>query len=454
MKEKENKELIAHMVDVLREHSAPYKEGAWEGFVKKQPFAKHAGKTAMWYYLSGAAALIALGIALFLNQTSVQEAASVNPKMAIEQSPTEKKDVSHEQDHPGVSSDHFNLAQKEQTQKSRAEQHLAFRTVSSKGKEDVTPQIDVVKVAQSSVGIENQYAATKERTADAWQPKQDAATDAHGIDAQQEAPETKHSTEDAFMRMLKEDQSAIAANEAGKQVGNSTNLVAQNRKWNIGVVLAPSLTEERLNMGGGVSVAYRISKKLSVGSGVSLVDLGLRQTSPSSSTTSGGALMSASPVVTSLNSKSPMLSAKAAETKELTAVNTQLLALDIPLDIKYQVTKQFYVSAGVSLFTVLNEDRTNHYLTTTPTSRTLQNTDGFAFTQPEFQVEHVSEEAPDAPYQGHSYSGFLNFSVGRTMPILKKVGLSVEPFVKIPIGSLSNQDMNLRYGGLRVITSF
>lgn len=450
MKEKENKELIAHMVDVLREHSAPYKEGAWEGFVKKQQFAKHAGKTAMWYYLSGAAALIVLGIAFFLGQKSVRDTTSISPKVAIEPSMREK-DVKRGQGHRDEHLNNLDLTRTEPSGKTIVTPRTTLRTVSSK--KETTQQIYVATLAQSGAGIESQYTATTGHAANVSQSKRDTTSDTAGSAAQPTEPKEKHS-DDAFMRMLKEDQHAIAANEAGKQVGNNTNLAAQNRKWNIGVVLAPAFTEDRLNMGGGISVAYRISKKLSVGSGVSLVDLGLRQSSPSASSASDGALMNSSPIVASLNSKSPMLSAKAAETKELTGVNTNLLALDIPIDIKYQVTKRFYVSAGVSLFTVLNEDRTNHYLTTTPTSRTLQNTDGFAFTQPEFQVERVSEEAPDAPYQGHSYSGFLNFSVGRTMPILKKVGLSVEPFVKIPIGSLSNQDMNLRYGGVRVITSF
>ncbi len=130
------------------------------------------------------------------------------------------------------------------------------------------------------------------------------------------------------------------------------------------------------------------------------------------------------------------------------------MGLDIPIDFKYQVTKQFYASAGVSLFTVLNEQRTNNYITSSPTNRSLQTSEGFVYNQPEFQTQKVSEKSTDTPLQGNSYSGFLNFSVGRKMPISSKVGISVEPFIKQPIGKLSNENLNLRYGGVRIITSF
>jgi len=438
MKEKDNKELIERMADVLREHSAPYKEGAWERFAAVGGKRK---KIVPFWYLSGVAAMLLLGVALFINRGNVDTSiVKTHNKLAKEQPETEEnKAVTSQGDLPEI--------------KFEKQEKLTKQSVLAASKPDRNSNL---KELRSFMQAENGN-LTPHETPETGEDKlqEDKPTDEKKHIAQdvEERLATNHkeaSGEDALIRMLREDSRHTVAEES---MINNTNYT-KGRKWNVGVVLAPALTAERLNMGGGVSVAYRISKKIAIGSGISLVDLGLHQADPYRSPARPSALVSSDVVTSSLSSKSPVLSAKSSETKQLTSINTNLLALDVPIDIKYQITDHFYVSAGLSFFAVLNEDRINNYTTTTPMDRTLQNTEGYAFSQPEFQIKSISEQATVTPYQGNSYSGFLNFSVGRKVPVFKKVGLSVEPFIKVPIGELSKQDMNLRYGGVRIITSF
>lgn len=439
MKGKNNKELIEHMVDTLREHSAPYKEGAWERFAASQ----HQGKkiSPIWYWGS-AAAMVLLGVTLLINNYLFDKGGIIVQNEYTQAKPesnntdteggypldAEPDDQSKEGEsrQPKSTMLAFTPTRRSQNQ-GLAPLQTATATISLKGEDHQLPVMSALNVPKAVSQETETDASTKQK-------EQIAAND------------KEMSKEEALIRMLNEGSSYVSS--AQKTLPQRPEIDA--RKWNVGVMLSPSLTDERVNIGGGVTVAYQLSKKVSIGSGVSLVDLGFRQSSPN---IPGGGVMDA-PAPASLSNESPMFNARSLETKELTSINTNLLALDIPIDIKYQVSKQFYASAGVSFFTVLNENRTNNFLTRTPTDRTLQSADGFAFSQPEFQVKSVSEKASETPYQGNGYSGFLNFSVGRKMPISNKVGIAVEPFIKIPVGSLSNQDMNLRYGGLRVITSF
>ncbi|GAA4781301.1 hypothetical protein GCM10023231_05940 [Olivibacter ginsenosidimutans] len=447
MKENEHKELIERMADVLRGHSAPYKEGAWEHFVAKH--GKRRRVIPLWY-LSGAAATLIFGVALYLYRgnfdSSIHPTATNFAKRVTEIN--KSNDTVDGGDSLVVESkkqipmnDHTNALAVAVPKPLTHKNHIPDET--GETVQEINKDFHPTEaLASKQADLQESSPAGQDYVV---QQKETVQKDHEQLTENRK----KDGEESALMQMLQENDSYISSGEESKMhMASQTN----SGKWNVGVVLAPSVTGERLNMGGGVAVAYRISNRLSIGSGVSVVDLGLHNSTPFSPSSSGQ--MNAPVSTDVLSSRSAMLSAKSSETKELVSVNTKLLALDVPIDLKYDLSKQFYVSAGVSFFAVLNEDRVNNYTTTTPTNRTLQNTDGYAFSQPEFQVKSVHEASSETPYQGNSYSGFLNFSVGRKMPVFKKVGLSVEPFIKIPIGELSKQDMNLRYGGVRVITNF
>lgn len=445
MKEKDNKELIDRMAEVLRSHSVPYREGAWERFARKQKSAKRV--LPIWYF-GGAAAAILVGLVFFINRNTVDQQITA-PTNYTQTDDTEKREgdslIGQEST---VAGQHKTMGAPGLKRRLEKNESILAKVAEEKTKEEIAASsvvtIDNEKLTQADNRV---LELTENRTAVLPFDRNTAGSDNPAPEREEKNTGTANFSakerEDALIQMLSE-------NSSSARVSGASADQAADRRWNIGLMVAPSLTDERFNMGGGVTVAYNISKKVSIGSGVSLVDLGFRQSSPNASNGS-----SDSPVNASLSDASPMLSARSLETKELTSINTNLLALDIPIDIKYQVSKQFYATAGISFFAVLNEDRVDNFLTRTPTNnRTVQNTEGYAFSQPEFQVNSVSEKSNETLLQGNSYSGFLNFSVGRSMPISRKVGIAVEPFFKIPIGSLSNQDMNLRYGGVRVITSF
>jgi len=56
--------------------------------------------------------------------------------------------------------------------------------------------------------------------------------------------------------------------------------------------------------------------------------------------------------------------------------------------------------------------------------------------------------------KGKSYLGFFNLSIGRDQRIFKQYHIMVEPFIKIPVGKLSSEDLNLMNSGVKFRLAF
>ena len=206
-------------------------------------------------------------------------------------------------------------------------------------------------------------------------------------------------------------------------------------KWGFGVEIMPTVMKSNLNLGAGLTTDYRLSDKFSLSSGISILQL------------DAAATVSQNP-----NAKSSL---KALSSKQLTATDANLSAIDIPVGLVYHVNKNFYASAGVSYFNVIREKRSNTYETTAEfyTSGVDAITGNTAFYQA-VKSESVAEPAPDSPLKGNSYLGFFNFSLGREQHLSGRYTIIIEPFVKIPVGKLSDQELKLMNSGLKFKLAF
>lgn len=434
MKEKKNKELIAYISEALREHSEPYKEGAWERFVEKN---KKKPKVVLWPYLSGAAAVLILGCSLYLLYNRVPDARPVRVDVSNKYNPEKQGKAAQ---------DGFDV--NEQSNGDTAEPE-AFRTSSPKSSQTKrsAPDISVARTTDRSLKDSN------ERYIKGYDVS--GGLELSGVSGAKGEPEPQRESiqnderEETFPSVVRKrsQQETLAYSQPSERVSPENQRSRKN--WDFGIVFSPAITNvERINLGGGVSIAYHLSEKLSIGSGISVVDLGLQQMADNLPLQSGQ--FAAAAVATG----DELVLMRSAQPRELLSVNTNLLGLDVPIDLKYHLSDRFYASAGISLFTVLNESRVNNFLTPDNAFRNMDQANAYNLSQQAPELLRTSEPAAVTPYEGNSYSGFLNFSVGHRLPLSKKVGLSVEPFFKLPVGTLSRQDMDLRYGGLRVITNF
>ncbi len=440
-----NEDLFRQMAEKLRGHTEPYRQGAWEQFATKSGMNPRAKRTT-WPYWAAAVLLVAVSATVLLRQPA-------DP----------------------VGEPHYAEAGKQATE-------LA-QTPAPAGEERNTPA-DVAPESLEPLADEVKYAAAARRVepeinepADlGWAIAEDveethtptpalldtlpanlATADAHATETVQPLV-AQHEEENR--PVVEVEKPAVTADPAASPFGEPTVLYAdsygndarsesnteQEGRWGLSVVVAPSLTNEKFNMGGGLALAYRISDKFSVSSGVSLAEMGVGQYPAGSR--HGGRYASAdfnSPQNGLVESGELTTGYETLGNSYLTSVTSSLLAMDVPLDLRYHVSDRFYSSVGMSLVAILDERRTVHYTTTTVS----HNLSGTQYNRREF-----SQEAAQQPIADQRVGGFLNFSVGHRVPLSKRVSLSLEPYFKVPMGNLSKQDMNLNHGGLKIVTGF
>ena len=463
MNEREkNKELIKRMAETLRNHAAPYREGAWEQFSAQYgPSKKRAVKWPYW--AAAAVLLVAAGLFVFDGQRQDELGIAQSDSVRQHTAPVADADQSFDPTVLGNAIESEEQKQSIPTRKliaaneateTKAISHAVANQDTLSG---VAPQqlLAVVHAVteQDSANRQTAYLDNTLTIAAVTQDTLLSDTDllAGGVTKSDELPSSdlKITANPAVTEPIGQvpengflDQQAI--NETYASI--TTKERNEAKKWDLGLVISPSLTSEKVNIGGGIAVAYRLSDRFSLGSGVSVGELGVAQNQQI------GRLMDY--VAAPSDISSGFFESSSYQHREVTSVTSNLLAIDIPLDLRYNVTERFYTSVGVSFLTILNEQRTNHFV-----DRINQPTFGGNNSRNQDLASSVravysSERTAQQPLEGRGYTGFVNFSIGRTMPLSSKLSLSIEPYFKLPVGRLSREDMDFTNGGIRIITGF
>ena len=435
----EHNELIHQLAERLRNHKVPYKDGAWEHFAAT--YGKR--RRRLWPYWSAAAAVLLVSVCSywFIRQsTEVQAPPQMAQQSAVQQSarPFEYGgNLSDDADPEAAGPEEGAVPAVSPTHNAAVEQHRA----------DVAQQ--TLPVTPAVVREEALVADTEANPVSTPDPEPQRLAASAGPEAELERPIDSTPSDLVFNDGRDVSSDTYASGPTPKSGGSM-------EKWDLGLMVSPSLTSETVNIGGGLTVAYRISDKFSIGSGIAVAQLGLGENAgyrPGYASRQSD--LSAAP--TDPSGDYPVFNGKsevALDYKREVSLTSSVVTLDIPLDIRYEVAKGFYTSVGVSYVTVLNEQRTGHYIdkinTNTFTNGSSTGADRLAPTE----FVYSSEKIPAKPLRGNGYAGFMNFSVGKKLPISGKLFLSVEPYFKLPIGRLSKEEMDFTNGGIRIVTGF
>jgi hypothetical protein len=186
-------------------------------------------------------------------------------------------------------------------------------------------------------------------------------------------------------------------------------------------------SENQLNFGAGFVSDIRLSKNLKLSTGLSIASNSLSYSNnlPESAISSLDAALS-SPLSSGGSGISSIY-------PTITSYNAELLALDIPVNIKYQFVPEsdkFYVSAGLSSGTYLAETYGYQYRNFNPST---------GFYSGQSQDEKIKKQLND-----FDLGRTLNLSMGLSTKFGKMQTISIEPFLKYPLGGLGSQ--NLKFG--------
>ena len=198
-----------------------------------------------------------------------------------------------------------------------------------------------------------------------------------------------------------------------------------------------------LNLGIGVLSELKLSKHLSINSGISINRQSAVYQNPGQSEGSQGF---ASPAE-SPNSSISQIGKQSISVNEGTKINAKLVGFDIPINLKYNIPMgkvKTFISTGVSSYSLLNQNYVNdlsvvnYSLTSAPTTTVLRSV----------------EEEQDPVFSNFQFARTVNFSFGVLYPVSTKNSISIEPFVKYPIAGFGNKDLEIGSGGISFKLNF
>ena len=391
METPDKKELITEMVSLLKAYEEPYEEGAWENFNGVSKSKK--GTYLLWIGIAALFAVILSAMPFIFDSNPAQNTVVVKNKPQVNTTPsTPAEDVIHVPDLRRSESGKMKRVAKSASSKSVvADQLLAIVPV--------TP----VKEATIAVVKESQQPVDQQVPVE---------------------PSVKPLAEPLHKKTFSEFLEGETKVAKSPQVDKSS-------KWNFGVELSPTMLQSKVNMGAGITTEYKLSDKFSLSSGISYVALNAGQ-------------KFADPQPVSLMSS-----------KKLVSMEANIRAIDIPVSLTFNVNKRMYTAIGVSYFNVLSERRNNNYLTQLEVSKSALNSSTGQIESYQTQVsQQNSEVTQDIPLDGNSYLGFINFSIGHKQTISKNHQIIIEPFLKVPVGKLSTEDLKLGNGGVKLRYAF
>lgn len=416
MKPDKNKDITEHISEMLKKHSLPYEEGAWERFKDFEATKKR--KIVLWPYFTGAAAaVVLLAMSLFLiigkDETINQQVAKQEIVEGIIDAPDNK-----------LADDSKLTGGIELIDNENLVAGLSKRQIDSSVDSDFPSESKSLNVEQKDLSRMDLSSSSSLYNNDTSEYKEDQLVTS--VQAIASTPKD-----------ISAPQSFIGIEPLNRNVVN----IADIKKWDFSVELSPNIKDNDVNFGGGVAIAYNLNDKISIGSGVSYMHLDA-QRAPNG-----------------IDIPAEFSTLDGSKNKSLNTISTSLVGLDIPINLKMNVGNAMYVNAGVSVFSVLNESRYNNFeeriaVTALASPTFSPSNDQREKSGVEARALYSQEVNASTPYEGKNFTGFFNFSVGYKLPFLPKMNLAIEPYFKIPIGSLSDQDMDLNNGGFKIKASF
>ncbi len=434
-KHKNDEELIAHIKQSLKTHEELYQLGAWEKFSEQQQVKK---RPVFWFAsLSGVAAVLAICATLIWFNTGNPENEQLAKGKTLKTiQPTKDHQENAEQNLANAQE----LANEQLAMKEKSDNRLLANA--NIEKQNLTPQIKAASY-QRPVESNVQIAINNEPN---------SAAVVKPVIPEQVIAMAEEKSKPNTLEFL--------ANESKKDKVNQGKMAMNKKqsKWDLGLMLAPSFGNTReLNMGYGISMSYNFSERLSLTSGIAYNKMNAGKNLP-----------------TNIG----MSSVIQGNSKSLEMINEEVTGLDIPLELRYHLNKNVYANFGVSGFMVLNQSRSNTFVqevvikSTANTSAsssigsngaigTPSSSDVLEAAGPKGQFanayivnQRTTERASAAAIEDVNYIGFYNFSFGYTKKVYKNHSLSVEPFVKLPIKVVTQDNLKLVGTGVRLKIGF
>ncbi|ANI87868.1 hypothetical protein A9P82_00145 [Arachidicoccus ginsenosidimutans] len=388
------KDLIEQIKDRLQAHEEDYAPGAWEQFVQYEKSKKK--RPLFWAAAASILLLLGTGAFYYLNtlKNNIAQQALVTNKNSDNQIPQ----VAAKTD-------------------SAQNTHNAFsqnKSVASSSASSLSSTQNIV------ISHPNNYSSTQQQII------KDTSSVIKNILPQHADTNTTQQLANNNEQEQNSDSGKLNYMSTDFPFKSKRKSIALANRWLMDVVVAPSVSNSnKLNMGYGVAVGYKLSQRLSINSGLSYSQL----TAVNSNSNSVGIASSSAP-----------------------SVETNVTGLSVPLEFRYNLNQKWYVSAGASAMAVLSNKQHTTYIANSIATDAFTSKNGNLFaTQNVIAPPKVATSALEQSQGNQNFAGFLNFSLGFKQQLSKGTKFSIEPFISIPAtNNFSKQNVHLSNAGVRL----
>jgi hypothetical protein len=203
-------------------------------------------------------------------------------------------------------------------------------------------------------------------------------------------------------------------------------------------------SETSVNTGFGVSSDIRVSKRIKVSTGISLGQNSLKFTEsavPPEVPTYLALERNSSSSLGAYYSPASDLSSNLISSYSINTYDAKLVALDIPINIKYSLLSKknmLYLSTGFSSNFYIDESYNYNY----------------SYKSGGTNAQNVTNLQTTSNFQSFNFARVVNFSLGYDRPISNNTRLSLEPFVKYPLSGLGSHDLRFGAAGINLKLNF
>lgn len=446
MEQKENKELIEHIKAQLKAfEETPYRQGAWESYKAAYETPVKTRRLGPVYWSAAAVLLLGFGGLFFYQQHTPALPVAGNDAVVATVAPEQPID----------------------TAPSLIPQNGESIAVGTENSGIVLPELAEVNTKAFNALSSMDFPPTERRSTVNLMPvfgaQKSSSLHTDEVKAKQYAVNSPILTHQDYEsgELTNVDLGAgfvMAQQQADLQNYKESNSLALTPKklkivdkLELGAFLSPTGTTSKLDLGGGLILGYQLSKKVTLRTGAAFnqYEVGIL---PAQMNGKQGSPSFDSPVTNGLMGDVPYRSANAA-IPNINAVTGKVQTLDIPVEVQYKFDNKFYTSVGVSYAAVLSQERFNHYQEKAGAALFSSESEaGKQTNEVRTVAKKVSSDVDNVETNG--FGGFVNLSIGRKTNVTKGFKVSVEPFVKIPVGQFKRADMNYTNGGIKVITNF
>ncbi|WP_164112499.1 MULTISPECIES: outer membrane beta-barrel protein [Sphingobacterium] len=448
---KTEKEIIDEIVNRLKSQpERAYRPGAWEGFNDQYGNrAKKIQQISRWAASVAACLLIGIGSVYYISDTTKPTVSRESEVASTRQTPIDEYNVAplntpmHKEGYHTAP-----LAEKGNTANA-ADNAIGNKIVSSDKNSTVDRFLalsvvsDVIRNINARINI----------SSNELNPLSDDNRKYSSI-----------GTDPVYPHSINRDQLALATSSnpnSDLKIREVENITQNKRvrfgdKFDLALFVSPYSTGDKMNVGGGLTFAYNLTNKLSVRTGASYNSYEMGMLKNPTEPNSYEAV-----IVNNNSDASKNMAGLAAPQSSrmiipnINAVTGIVQSVDVPIEMKYNVGRSLYAVAGVSYSAIIGQERNAHYVENVNTETFSH---GFPENEKQIQtaVKAVTKTVKSAEknVSTDGFNGFVNFSIGKKVNVNNRFGVSIEPYLKIPIGEYRRADMDYTNGGIRIMTNF